>query len=528
MSNDKHDNRIALGVDVGTSTCQAYIHISGTRRMLWVEGSAAQQEYYPSAILEQEGGARLYGFEALVGAQQYKGATLHHTFKAFMKADPPLERAYEIDEAAALFQDMAAHFLTLLMPEIKRMAARLKGSTRLDVSFTLPGGWAQDPRLTSTYHQVIFDLERMLRGELATNNIEVFAYLVEEPVAALLGIESMFLDVPENEPTLVIDAGGGTLDAAVCVAKRDDGEGLLHYAIPFSSSIGVAGESLFEEFVKTLTKAKAFSKKLPRLWRRDASLRDGLKRIFREYSLVPVDTFTREISADDERIARLTVTFSPAEVEAKLLEGPRFKQITRFVGGLLKDYCKLTGEDRETWGASYLVGGLGRYKLFKQEIMKLLPSCQTVPNPQEIIAIGAVTHAERGGLQIRERACPYHLGQQVNDLSVGKLVWDLLVKQGELISTAHDKTFLGDSHVHQSGSGFKATFGWTESESIEDTVMLIFEDSVRFETYYNNPVPLQAGDALQTRVRFDDKLRLEIDIVHVRTGLVWSTSGLRW
>jgi molecular chaperone DnaK (HSP70) len=528
MSQDKHDNRIALGVDVGTSTCQAYIHISGTRRMLWVEGSAAQQEYYPSAILELPAGGRLYGFEALVAAQQYKGATLHHTFKAFMKADPPLERAYEIDEAAALFQDMAAHFLTCLMPEIKRMAARLRGSTRLDVSFTLPGGWAQDPTLTATYHQVIFDLERMLRGALATNNIEVFAYLVEEPVAALLGIESMFLDVPEGEPTLVIDAGGGTLDAAVCVAKRDGDEGLLHYTIPFSSSIGVAGESLFEEFVKTLAKADAFEPALPRLWRRDASLRDGLKRIFREYSLVPVEKFSREISSDDERTPRITVAFSPAAVEEQLLEGPRFKQIQRFIGKLLKDYTALTGEEREDWGACYLVGGLGRYKLFKQEVMALLPNCQTVPNPQEIIAIGAVGHAERGGLQIRERACPYHLGQQVNDLSAGRLVWDILVRRGELISTAHDKTFLGDSHVHQTGSGFKATFGWTESESLDDTVMIIFEDSVRFETYYNNPVPLQAGDALQTRVRFDDKLRLEIDIVHVRTGLVWSTSGLRW
>ncbi|MDG1478687.1 MAG: hypothetical protein P8R54_03815 [Myxococcota bacterium] len=528
MSDDKHDNRIALGVDVGTSTCQAYIHVAGTRRMLWVEGSAAQQEYYPSAILEQDGGERLYGFEALVGAQQYKGATLHHTFKAFMKADPPLERAYEIDEAASLFQDMAAHFLTRLMPEIKRMAARLKGTTRLDVSFTLPGGWAQDPTLTSTYHQVIFDLERMLRGQLSTNNIDVFAYLVEEPVAALLGIESMFLDVPEGEPTLVIDAGGGTLDAAVCVAKRDEGEGLLHYTIPFSSSIGVAGESLFEEFVKILTRSGAFSTKLPRLWRRDASLRDGLKRIFREYSLVPVPAFTREISTDDARIGRITVRFSPAEIDKKLLDGPRFKQISRFIGKLLKAYNTVTGSERTEWGASYLVGGLGRYRLFKQEVMKILPGCQTVPNPQEIIAIGAVNHAERGGLQIRERACPYHLGQQVQDLGLGKLVWDILVKQGELISTAHDKTFLGDTHVQQSGSGFKATFGWTESESLEDTVLLIFEDSVRFETYYNNPVPLHAGDALQTRVRFDDKLRLEIDIVHVRTGLVWSTSGLRW
>ena len=368
----------------------------------------------------------------------------------------------------------------------------------------------------------------MLRNELGTANIEVFAYLVEEPVAALLGIESMFLDVPENEPTLVIDAGGGTLDAAVCVAKRDEAEGLLHYTIPFSSSIGVAGESLFEEFVKTLARSGAFSEKLPRLWRRDAKLRDGLKRIFREYSLVPVPTFTREISADDAKVPRITVAFSPAEIDAALLEGPRFKQIQRFVGRLLKAYNKVSGEKRETWGASYLVGGLGRYKLFKQQIMAILPSCQTVPNPQEIIAIGAVNHAERGGVQIRERACPYHLGQQVQDLAAGKLVWDLLVKQGELISTAHDKTFLGDSHVQQTGSGFKATFGWTDSESLEDTVMLIFEDSVRFETFYNNPVPLQAGDALQTRVRFDDKLRLEIDVVHVRTGLVWSTSGLRW
>ena len=528
MSNDRHDNRIALGVDVGTSTCQAYIFVSGTRRMLWVEGSAAQQEYYPSAILERSDGGRLYGFEALVAAQQFKGATLHHTFKAFMKADPPLERAYEIEEAAVLFQDMAAHFLTRLMPEIKRMSARLMGTTRLDVSFTLPGGWAQDPTLTRTYHQVIFDLERMLRNQLSTNNIEVFAYLVEEPVAALLGIESMFLDVPEGEPTLVIDAGGGTLDAAVCIAKRDEGEGLMHYTIPFSSSIGVAGESLFEEFVKILSKSNAFDHKLPRMWRRDAKLRDGLKRIFREYSLVPMETFSREISADDTRTPRVTVTFSPTDIDAKLLKGPRFKQIQRFTGRLLKAYNKVTGEKREAWGASYLVGGLGRYKLFKQAIMDNLPDCQTVPNPQEIIAIGAVNHAERGGLQIRERACPYHLGQQVQDLAAGKLVWDILVKQGELISTVGDKTFLGDTHVQQSGTGFKATFGWTGSEELDDTVMLIFEDSVRFETYYNNPVPLHAGDALQTRVRFDNKLRLEIDIVHVRTGLVWSTSGLRW
>lgn len=524
-----HDNQIALGVDVGTSTCQAYIHVSGTRRMLWVEGSAAQQEYYPAAILDRgPGEKRLYGFEALIAAQQLKGTVLHHTFKAFMKADPPLERAYEVEEAAALFQDMAAHFLTKLMPEIRRMAARLRGTTRLDVSFTLPGGWAQDPRLTHVYHQVIFDLERMLRNQLSTNQIDVHAYLVEEPVAALLGIESMFLDVPEGQPTLVIDAGGGTLDAAVCVARHDEQAGLMYYTIPFSRSIGVAGESLFEEFVKILSRSGAFSKKLPRLWRRDASLRDGLKRIFREYSLAPVPAFSREISVDDERVERLMVSFAPAEVNEQLLKGPRFKQIQRFVSGLLKAYNTFSGESRDAWGASYLVGGLGRYALFKQEVLQNLPGCQVVPNPQEIIAIGAVTHAQRGGLQIRERACPYHLGQRVRDLASGALVWDVLIRQGELISSAENQTFLGDSHVQQTCSSFTATFAWTRSEDISDTVMIISEDVVQFETAYRNTVPLQAGDDLQTRVRFDDKLQLVIEIVHVRTGEVWSTAGLRW
>ncbi len=534
MIEEKYAGRISLGVDVGTSTCQAYVYIGDTKRMLWVESASSQQEYFPSAILEKPGGDRLYGFEALIGAQQLKDATLHQTFKAFMKADPPLERKYEIPQAAELFKDMASHFLGRLMPELHRMARSWQGRTRLDVSFTLPGGWVQDPQLTHIYHQVIFDLERAFRSTLATAGIDVHAYLVEEPVAALLGIESMFLEVPEGVPSLVIDAGGGTLDAAACVATRDPEQGLYHYAIPFSRSIGVAGESLFEEFVLTLNRSGAFSSsgagpnKLPRRWRRTPRLLSELKRVFREYSVVPVEQFSREIGADDPAVPRLTISFRPDEIEQKLWEGRRMKQIRRFLAGLLSEYVAVTGAEQEAWGAVYLVGGLGRYPLFKKLVMEVLPACESVPNPQEIIAMGAVAHARKAGLQIRQRACPYHLGLQVQDLAAGALVWDILIKAGELISTTSSRTFINESHVRHSGSSFKATFAWTNSEAMGDEVMIIAEHIVSFRDLLTGEIHLQAGDALQTRVRFDDKLRLEIEIHHLRTGLSWSTAGLEW
>jgi len=379
MIEDKYGGRIALGVDVGTSTCQAYVHVGDTRRMLWVEGSSGQQEYFPSSILDVPEGERLYGFKALPNAQQIPNAPLHQSFKAYMKADPPLERAYEIPEAAALFQDMAQHFLQQLMPEVLRMASSWSGKTRLDASFTLPGGWSQEPLLTKIYHRVIFDLERSLQKQLQGEGFDVFAYLVEEPVAALLGVESMFLSLPVNEPILVIDAGGGTLDAAVCIAKRDEEAGFLQYTIPFASSIGVAGESLFEEFVKELQRGDSFTPQISRRWRGDAGLKAALRRLLQDYSQVRTKTYTDELSNGDERFK---VSFNIEDFEDRLSKNKRFRQIQRFVEGLLKEYNTITGETRETWGASYLVGGLGRYPLFKKTIQAVLPDCQSTPNPQ--------------------------------------------------------------------------------------------------------------------------------------------------
>lgn len=528
MIEDKYGGRIALGVDVGTSTCQAYVHVGDTRRMLWVEGASGQQEYYPSAILAlPEDGGRLYGFEAIVNAPQIKGAELHQSFKAFMKAEPPLERAYEIPEAAALFQDMAQNFLHQLIPELQRMASSWEGKTRLDVSFTLPGGWSQDPELTQIYHRVIYDLERSLRGRLQVAGFDVFAYLVEEPVAALLGVETMFLPLPTGAPILVIDAGGGTLDAAVCVAEKDAERGFLRYTIPFASSIGVAGESLFEEFVKTLQRQDAFTPKIPRLWRGDARLRSALRRLFQEYSHTRSETYEDEFRSGEERFL---VSFSPKAINESLADNRRFRQIQRFVEGLLAEYNQISGEAREAWGAIYLVGGLGRYPLFKQAIQEVLPECRSAPNPQEIIAMGAVSHAMKGGLQIFQRACPYHLGQQVQDLAKGRLVWDLLVKQGELISSsaARERTYIGESHVQFDSEGFKATFGWTRSGEVDDTVLVIAEHIISFRHLDGRIQPLRSGDPLRTQVRFDDKLKIELEVVHVPSGLRWSTAGLRW
>jgi molecular chaperone DnaK (HSP70) len=344
-------------------------------------------------------------------------------------------------------------------------------------------------------------------------------------VAALLGVESMYLPLPIGEPILVIDAGGGTLDAAVCVAERDPELGTLRYTIPFASSIGVAGESLFEEFVKTLARADAFEPKLPRQWRGDARLRSALRRLFQDYSLASVETYTDELSSGEERFA---VSFSPAAIEESLSNNRLFRKIQRFIGGLLEQHNTITGSEREAWGASYLVGGLGRYPLFKRTVQEVLPSCQSTPNPQEIIAMGAVSHAMKGGLQIHQRACPYHLGQQVQDLDVGKLVWGILVKQGELISSAHERTYLGESHVQFDSQGFKATFGWTRSADIDDTVLVVTEHIISFRDVSGKIQPLKAGDALQTKVRFDDKLRIELEVIHVSSGRTWSTAGLRW
>ncbi|MEL6342572.1 MAG: hypothetical protein AAFV53_05530 [Myxococcota bacterium] len=526
MIEDTYGGRIALGVDVGTSTCQAYLHVGDTRRMLFVEG-AGQQDYFPSAILEVPGGTRMYGFSALLNAQQNREAVLHQSFKAFMKADPPLERVYTVAEAADLFQDMAQHFLSQLMPELQRIASSWTGKTRLDVSFTLPGGWSQDPLLTQTYHRVIYDLERALRAKLRVAGFDVFAYLVEEPVAALLGIESMYLPLPIDEPILVIDAGGGTLDAAVCVATRDIKRGVLRYTIPFAASIGVAGETLFEAFVKELQRSNSVTPPIPRRWRSDARMRAALRKLFQAYSLAAVDTYRDELSNGEDRFK---VAFQPKDLEAKLIDTKHFRKIGKFIEGLLTQYNKITGANREKWGASYLVGGLGRYPLFKKTIQAVLPDCQPAPNPQEIIAMGAVSHAQKGGTQIHQRACPYHLGQQVQDLTAGKLVWSLLVRQGELISssTAGERTYIGDSHVQFDSQGFKAAFGWTRSEDVEDTELIIAEHIISFREFNGQIRMLRAGDPLQTRVRFDDKLQIEIEVVHQPSGLTWSTAGLRW
>jgi len=142
--------------------------------------------------------------------------------------------------------------------------------------------------------------------------------------------------------------------------------------------------------------------------------------------------------------------------------------------------------------------------------------------------MGAVSHAKKGGLQIRQRACPYHLGQQLQDLEADKLIWNLLVKQGELISSAHERTYIGESHVQHNSESFKATFGWTRSDDIEDTVLVIAEEIIAFKDFSGRVQKLTSGDPLQTRVRFDDKLKIEIEVIHVPSGLTWSTAGLRW
>jgi len=90
------------------------------------------------------------------------------------------------------------------------------------------------------------------------------------------------------------------------------------------------------------------------------------------------------------------------------------------------------------------------------------------------------------------------------------------------VAAGNGRPYRGASCVRISGNDLHLKLVWTRSERLEDEVLTIFDDEVDFG------VPLSAGEDLETIIKFDQMLDIEVTKVHKPTGKRWSTSGVQW
>ena len=512
---------LALGVDIGTSTCQAWIANERRADPARISDSGGYaHDHFPSTIVELVNGQRCYGYQAELEAGMDPTAEVHRHYKAYMKSDHPLAKKYLTEEALALFEDMARHYVVQLLPDLKQRCDRWEGKVRLDLAFTFPGGWCSDKALQKAYSQAVTNITDQIQAELTDDQLEIFPKMIEEPVAALFSVEA---DGPVRSgvPVLMIDAGGGTLDIAVCTRKEE--QGVPTYQVEMTRSIGVAGAAMVEAFIRALDRESAISGGLPSNWSKDPLLRMDLERLFREYHTMSGDQIVGELRTSQGRGQGLWVEFSRHALDRRLRQCKQLKKVGKFLDSLLDQYAEVTDEQLLEWGQVFLVGGLARYPLFSELVKERWREVQLVPNSQEAVATGAMEYARKGGQSVTARRTDFILAQRLyKDSHSDEMMFAPLVPAGTKVAAGNGRPYRGASCVRISGNDLHLKLVWTRSERLEDEVLTIFDDEVDFG------VPLSAGEDLETIIKFDQMLDIEVTKVHKPTGKRWSTSGVQW
>jgi hypothetical protein len=497
--------QVAVGIDVGTSTCQAWFSVNGNNARAIEIGTArgsATERYYRSLILDIQG-KRHYGHAALLTAMSSPASgVLHRNFKAYMKDKCPLKVRYTQDQACELFRDMAVHFTLQLLPAIEQRCTQFpEGRIRVDLVYTVPGGWARDPAVRSRYSGLVAEIAKELAEKVASPRFVFSPMILEEPVAAYLAAESDgYLPATLEGPVLVVDGGGGTLDVAACVRDADGA-----HEVVFTSSIGTAGEAFFEAFTRELGELGAFSPELPINYRDDPTLLAGLETVYREYHQVAGKQFSRILHRQDRSDREINLSFDLSALRTRLLQSREATAVRAFFDTMFAEYSTVTGKPLLEWGCVLVAGGLSQLPVFLDLFPAEWGPAQALPSPQEAIATGARIYGERGASIIGARRVSHILGVKFLDLANEKYFWAPLVPRHAPIRAGSDG-FTAQGERVAAGSGLIFALAWTDGPEMDQTRFEIYDGRVEFSSIGSK------GDSVKFHLGFDDLLDIVLQV----------------
>ena len=502
-----HDANVFIGIDVGTSTCQAYGGV-GSARPLDPDLQGDSRADYPSAMLQLADGTWKFGFDAQRGATRARrGDMYHENFKAYMKPDHPLAERYTVDEAVHLFQSCAKNFAQLVLPQLMQLVA-YASAPRVDLAWTMPAGWRRFPELEETYRSALADIRAEVAGR--HTGASIHSHMIEEPVAALLSLESAIQNYPQDSPILVLDAGGGTLDAAVL--SYSSLAGLPNFTVHFTRSVGLAGAALFRAWLSVLQQQRdVFKPNLPSDWEDIPSLRLDLEALFRNYHRWD-DEVSGQFRPHDMDSPPVSYAFSRVLVESELRKSSCVEAQGEFLDGLLDEYNAFVPDHEELYGWEHVVmaGGLSRSPVFRDLVKTKFPAARGIPDPTFAIAKGAAELARMGGRQIEGRRLEFDIAQRLLQQNTEKYCLQTLVRRGTILGKGSRGEASCYSYARRDTSTINVTlFLANGTRYPEDVVRELADANISFGR------PIRKEDRFLTEVEFDAMLRLKIVETHL-------------
>jgi len=495
------DERIFIGIDIGTSTCQAY----GGKWMQRLEPELEEEEEsnnYPSMIFQQND-EYSFGFEAQRRAISENGVA-HEHYKAYMRPKHSLPDRYSIQQAINLFILAGENFSRLILPSAMQDIDETAENIRVDLAWTLPAGWQGDPKAAQVYRKQISTLKDKI--EKSHPNCNIHPYLVEEPVAALLSLKNKLKSLPIGKPVLVIDAGGGTLDIAVCSCTKN-GEN-VDISVQYTDSISHAGAEVFHCFVDTLIAQNACKPPLPKDWKKHADVYVGLKNIFHNHHKKGNTRRKWTILRQDAQDIKISV--AKTKVNKAMLESSLFKKQKRFLTQVFQKYVEYTKSPEADFAKVFGVGGLMSYPLFREFLSQQF-TVEVLKSPSQAVAIGAALYAKECGKQIDSRRVPYDLCERMVEPITGRYIFVPIISRGMEISADEDKVFRKSGYAQYDNDSLHIYLAFANGQETTDEIHTLYDGRITYRDGFS------AGDEFITELRFDNLLRVVMRHIHVKT-----------
>ncbi|MEV0135676.1 Hsp70 family protein [Dactylosporangium sp. NPDC050688] len=269
----------------------------------------------------------------------------------------------------------AADLTTEVLRFLRRQAGRLVTAEPDVVVLTVPSVWEQG------YRQ-----EALRQAAIQAGFAGRTLHIVKEPVAAVVHARSQ-RSVPDDQPLLVYDLGGGTFDCAVLAPPEDHRPALV---VP-GGLADVGGAE--------------FDRKILAALRGDGRLPAGVET--QAYALAACESLKRRLSDSGvevatEQVQGSAVTISFTRAELNTLIRPDLERTVQACEevGLVEDWTAL--------GAVVLVGGSSRIPLVHELLEAKAPGrVVTVPEPELAVVRGAVAEARAIAGDADPVAAPY-------------------------------------------------------------------------------------------------------------------------
>ncbi|MBQ1041511.1 Hsp70 family protein [Micromonospora sp. C72] len=269
----------------------------------------------------------------------------------------------------------AADLTTEVLRFLRRQATQLIAGEPDVVVLTVPSAWEQD------YRQ-----EALRQAAIQAGFAGRTLHIVKEPVAAVVHVRSQWA-VPDDQPLLVYDLGGGTFDCAVLTPPEDQRQALV---VPGGlADVGGA------EFDRKILAALRADGRLPIGGDTHAYALAACESLKRRLSDHGVEVATEQVQG-----SAATISFTRAELNTLIRPDlERTVQACEQIG-LVEDWTAL--------GAVVLVGGSSRIPLIRELLGVKAPGrVVAVPEPELAVVRGAVAEARAIAGEADPIAAPY-------------------------------------------------------------------------------------------------------------------------